>query len=409
MERKLSDYEQVANAGSIAELNRLAEGLQGMSLVHVNATLVGGGVAEMLHSLVPLFNDLGIETQWQVIKGTPLFFKTTKNIHKALQGNHVEIAEEMFDRYREINKRNGETLDLSGDVVVIHDPQPLPLIERRPSGCNRWIWRCHIDLSGPNKNVWALLYDYIKRYDVVVLSMPEFAQYLPIPQDIIPPSIDPLSEKNKDLPQERIDEVYEKYGITRDKPVVLQVSRFDPFKDPIGVIEACALVRREIECSLVFAGGIASDDPESSEVLRRLEERANSEPDIYIVAPRAEPIPAQEVNALQRGADIIVQKSLREGFALTVTEAMWKAKPVVGADIGGIKLQVKDGITGFLVRSIEETAERITFLLRNPDLAKEMGEVGKEQVRKNFLITRHLRDYLRLLRIAAPSGPPSLC
>ena len=409
MERKLSDYEQIANAGSIEELNRLAEGLQGISLFHVSSTLVGGGVAEMLHSLVPLFNDLGIETRWQVIKGTPLFFKTTKSIHNALQGNHIEIADEMLDRYKEINKRNGEILDLSGDVVVIHDPQPLPLIERRPSGSNRWIWRCHIDLSSPNKNVWTFLYDYIERYDVVVVSMPEFAQYLPIPQDIIPPSIDPLSDKNMDLPEARVSEVYEKYGIPRDKPVILQVSRFDPFKDPIGIIEACELVRRDTECSLVFAGGIASDDPESSEVLARLEERANNDPDTYIIAPRTEPIPAAEVNALQRGADIIVQKSLREGFALTVTEAMWKAKPVVGADVGGIKLQVKDGITGFLVRSIDETAERIAFLLRNPDLAREMGEVGKEQVRKNFLITRHLRDYLRLLRIAAPSGPPTVC
>jgi len=409
MERKLSDYEQIANAGSIAELTRLAEGLQGMSLLHVNSTLVGGGVAEMLHSLVPLFNDLGIDTRWEVIKGTPLFFKTTKNMHNALQGNHVEIVEEMLERYREIGRRNGETMDLASDVVVIHDPQPLPLIDHRLSGCNRWIWRCHIDLSSPSKNIWAFLYDYIKRYDVVVLSMPEFAQYLPIPQDIIPPSIDPLSDKNKDLPEDRVTEVYEKHGIPQDKPIILQVSRFDPFKDPIGIIEACQLVRRDIECSLVFAGGIASDDPESCEVLARVEERANNDPDIYIVAPQAEPIPAEEVNALQRGADIIVQKSLREGFALTVTEAMWKAKPVVGANVGGIKLQVKDGITGFLVRSIEETAERITFLLRNPDLAKEMGEVGKEQVRKNFLITRHLRDYLRLLRITAPSGPPSLC
>lgn len=408
MTRTLSDYEKIVGKEAIVELERLAEGLQGMSLLHVNSTLVGGGVAEMLHSLIPLFNGLGIKARWEVIKGTPLFFKTTKNIHSALQGNHIEIVDEMLDRYREINRRNGEMLNLGSDVVVIHDPQPLPLIEYRPSGCNRWIWRCHIDLTHPNKQIWSFLYNYIKRYDVVVLSMPEFAQYLPIPQDIIPPSIDPLSDKNKDLSQERVDEVYNNYGIPKDKPVLLQVSRFDSFKDPIGVIQAWELVRRDIACSLVFAGGIASDDPESVEVLARVEERANNDSDIYIIASRAEPLPAEEINALQRGADIIVQKSLREGFALTVTEAMWKGKPVVGAAVGGIKLQVKDGITGFLVRSIEETAERIVFLLRNPDLGKEMGELGKEQVRKNFLITRHLRDYLRLLRLAAPTSLPSL-
>lgn len=409
MVRTLADYEEIVGAEPIEELKKLSEGLQDITLTHVNSTMVGGGVAEMLHSLVPLFNDFGIETRWEVIKGSPLFFKTTKNFHNALQGNHIEIADEMLERYLEINRRNASVLNLDADVIVVHDPQPLSLIEHRPDGCNRWIWRCHVDVTHRDQRVWAFLRNYVVRYDVVVLSMPEFAQYLPIPQDIIPPSIDPLSDKNKELSERRIDQVYEKYGIPRDEPIILQVSRFDPFKDPIGVIEACTLVRREVPCRLVFAGGVASDDPESYEVLSRVRERAEDDPDIYIIAPQAEPIPAEEINALQRGANVIVQKSLREGFALTVTEAMWKGKPVVGAAVGGIKLQVKDGITGFLVRSIEETAERVTFLLHNPDLAGEMGEVGKEQVRKNFLITRHLRDYLRLLRIAAPGGPPCRC
>lgn len=237
---------------------------------------------------------------------------------------------------------------------------------------------------------------------MVVLSMPEFTKYLPIPQDIIPPAIDPLSDKNRELPKKKIEEVYNKYDISLDKPVLLQVSRFDPFKDPIGVIEAYELVKQETDCSLVFAGGIASDDPESSEMVARTRERAEGDPDIHIIAPQSEPIPDIEVNALQRGADVVIQKSLREGFALTVTEAMWKEKPVVGSDVGGIPLQVKDGITGFLVRSIEETAERITFLLHNPELAAEMGEMGREQVRKNFLVTRQLKDYLRLISIIAP-------
>jgi trehalose synthase len=408
MGRKLADYAKIVGNETISDLKRLSEGLQQISLTHVNSTLVGGGVAEMLHSLIPLFNDLGIETRWDVIKGSPLFFKTTKDLHKALQGNNIEIADEMLDRYQEINRRNGTSMDLEGDIVIIHDPQPIPLIKHRPCGNNRWIWRCHIDLTHPNKRVWRFLNTYLEHYDLIILSLPEFAQYLPIPQDIIPPSIDPLSDKNKELPEKKIKEAYDKYEIAQDKPVILQVGRFDPFKDPIGVIEACELVRRKTDCSLVFAGGIASDDPESHEILAQVRERANGDPDIHIIAPELEPIPAEDVNALQRGADVIVQKSLREGFALTVTEAMWKGKPVVGAAIGGIKLQVKDGITGFLVRSIEETAERIMFLLHNTDVANEMGEMGVQQVRKNFLITRHLHDYLRLLRIAAPCGLPPL-
>jgi len=402
MKRKVSDYEKIVGPETVEEIKELARGLKGLSVLHINSTLVGGGVAEMLHSLTPLFNDLGIEARWEVIKGTPLFFKTTKDFHKALQGNHVEIADEMLERYFEINRRNAKALDLNADIVVIHDPQPLPLITSRPPGRNRWIWRCHIDLSAPGKEVWKILCRYIEKYDMVVLSMPEFTKYLPIPQDIIPPAIDPLSDKNRELPKKKIEEVYNKYDISLDKPVLLQVSRFDPFKDPIGVIEAYELVKQETDCSLVFAGGIASDDPESSEMVARTRERAKGDPDIHIIAPQSEPIPDIEVNALQRGADVVIQKSLREGFALTVTEAMWKEKPVVGSDVGGIPLQVKDGITGFLVRSIEETAERITFLLHNPELAAEMGEMGREQVRKNFLVTRQLKDYLRLISIIAP-------
>lgn len=402
MKRKVSDYEKIVGPEAVEEIKEFAQGLKGLSVLHVNSTLVGGGVAEMLHSLIPLFNDLGVKTRWEVIKGTPLFFKITKDFHKALQGNNVEIADEMLERYFEINRRNAKMLDLNADIVVIHDPQPLPLITSRPPGRNRWIWRCHIDLSSPSKEVWKILCRYIEKYDMVVLSMPEFTKYLPIPQDIIPPSIDPISDKNKELPKKKVEEVYNKYDISLDKPVLLQVSRFDPFKDPIGVIEAYELVKQETDCSLVFAGGIASDDPEGFEMVARTREMAKGDPDIHVIAPQTEPIPDIEVNALQRGADIIIQKSLREGFALTVTEAMWKEKPVVGSDVGGIPLQVKDGITGFLVRSIEETAERITFLLHNPELAAEMGEMGRAQVRKNFLVTRQLKDYLRLISIIAP-------
>jgi len=400
MTLKILDYEEVVGPKIIGELKSLAEKIEGISLLHVNSTLVGGGVAEMLHSLVPLFNDLGIETRWEVIKGTPLFFRITKSFHNALQSDIVEINEEMLERYKQINERNAKTLDLTSDIVVIHDPQPLALINHRPSGKNRWIWRCHIDISQPDMDVWKFLLQYMDKYDVVILSAPEFAKYLPVPQDIIPPSIDPLSDKNKELPEGMVDKVYEDYGIPRDKPVLLQVSRFDRFKDPIGVIEAYKLVKKDIDCSLVIAGGPASDDPEDSEVLARVKERASDDPDIQVLAlgPQENVV----INALQRGADIIVQKSLREGFALVVAEAMWKCKPVVGSAVGGIKLQIADGITGFLTHSIEEVAERVKYLLRNPDLAKEMGECGHEYVRKNFLITRHLRDYLRLISLITP-------
>lgn len=400
MAPKISDYEKIVGLEKIEELQRLAEQVQGCSLLHVNSTLTGGGVAEMLHSLVPLFNDLGLKTRWEVIKGTPMFFRTTKCFHQALQGDEVELAEEMLERYEQINQRNAESLDLTSDIVVIHDAQPLALIKHHPPGKSRWIWRCHVDLSHPNRDIWKFLYDYVKEYDVVISSMPEFAKYLPIPQDIIPPSIDPLSDKNKELPKKNIDQVYEKCEIPRDKPVLLQVSRFDGFKDPIGVIKAHEFVKKNVDCRLVLAGGTASDDPTGEEILARVREAAEGNPDIHILD-----LPPQsniEINALQRGADVIIQKSLREGFALVVTEALWKSKPVVGSAVGGIKLQIKDGVTGMLARSIEETADRVIYLLHNPELAQEMGEIGKEHVRKNFLITRHLRDYLRLFSIIAP-------
>ncbi|MGQ9734982.1 MAG: glycosyltransferase, partial [Candidatus Bipolaricaulia bacterium] len=263
---------------------------------------------------------------------------------------------------------------------MVHDPQPAALIEHRDKG--RWIWRCHIDLSRPDRGTWALLAQYLKRYDAAVFSMEEFIQALPIPQFIVPPSIDPLSDKNRELPPARIDEVYEKYGINRDKPIILQVSRFDRFKDPLGVIEVYRLVRKEIPCRLVLAGGAASDDPEGAEVYQEVRRAAAREPEVHVLdlPPRSD----IEINALQRGADVIIQKSLREGFGLTVTEALWKGKPVVATAVGGIRLQVIDGRTGLLVNSIPEAADRVKHLLRRPELARELGEAGREHVRKEF-------------------------
>ncbi|MGQ9602205.1 MAG: glycosyltransferase [Candidatus Bipolaricaulia bacterium] len=389
---KIADYEGIIGAEELAKLKRLAEGLCGLSLLHINSAKDGGGVAEMLHSLVPLFNELGLKTRWEAITGTPLFFHTTKSFHNALQGAKVEITPEMLEEYKRVNRQNAERLDLHADLVMVHDPQPAALIEHRDKG--RWIWRCHIDLSRPDRGTWALLAQYLKRYDAAVFSMEEFIQALPIPQFIVPPSIDPLSDKNRELPPARIDEVYEKYGINRDKPIILQVSRFDRFKDPLGVIEVYRLVRKEIPCRLVLAGGAASDDPEGAEVYQEVRRAAAREPEVHVLdlPPRSD----IEINALQRGADVIIQKSLREGFGLTVTEALWKGKPVVATAVGGIRLQVIDGRTGLLVNSIPEAADRVKHLLRRPELARELGEAGREHVRKNFLITRHLRDYLRI-------------
>jgi trehalose synthase len=402
---KLSDYEEIVGTEMIEELKRLAEGLQGLSLIHVNSTREGGGVAEMLHRLVPLFNELGIGTRWEVIEGTPLFFRTTKSIHNALQGGEVELTEEMEEEYRRVNRENAEKLNLNADIVVIHDPQPAALIEHRPPGGSRWVWRCHIDPSRPDEGVWRFLESFIEGYDVAVFSTPEFiiGKHLPLLLAIIPPSIDPLSDKNRELSQEEVEQVYERYGVPRDKPILLQVSRFDKFKDPIGVIRAYRLVKREIDCRLVLAGGMASDDPEGSLVMAQVREEAAGDPDIHLLPPPPQvKLSDLEINALQQGADVIIQKSLKEGFALVVAEALWKGKPVVATAVGGIKLQVIDGETGFLVNSIEETAARVKYLLDNPEVARRLGKMGREHVRQHFLITRHLRDYLKLFSIIAP-------
>jgi len=402
---KLSDYERIVGTEMIGELERLAGGLQGLSLLHVNSTREGGGVAEMLHRLVPLFNELGIATRWEVIDGTPLFFRTTKSIHNGLQGGEVELTEEMEEEYRRINRENAGKLDLNADIVVIHDPQPAALIEHRPQGENRWLWRCHIDPSHPNESVWQFIEGFVKGYDVAIFSTSEFiiGKHLPLLLALIPPSIDPLSDKNRELSPEEVEQVYERYGIPRDKPVLLQVSRFDKFKDPVGVIRVYRLVKQKHDCRLVLAGGRASDDPEGSLVQAQVQEEAADDPDIHLLPPLPqEKLSDKEINALQRGADVIIQKSLKEGFALVIAEALWKSKPVVATAVGGIKLQVIDGKTGFLAGSIEETAARVKHLLDNPEIAKGLGERGKEWVRQNFLITRHLRDYLRLFSIIAP-------
>jgi len=388
----LNDYQNIVGSAIIEDIKLLAERLKGKRILMINSTAVGGGVAEILNRMLPLLKELEIDIRWEVIKGGEQFFDITKKIHNALHGKDVEIGSQELEVYLETNKANIQDIDFSADVVFIHDPQPAALIEAR-GDVQRWIWRCHIDLSQPQKDVWNFLKKFILKYDATVFSAPSFSQKLPLRQFLIPPSIDPLSEKNKPLPQEVIDKVLEKYQIPDDKPIITQISRFDRLKDPVGVIQAYKMVKRYNDCRLVLAGGTASDDPEGQIVYEEVKAAADSDPDIHIILM---PHNDLEVNALQRASAIIVQKSIREGFGLTVTEALWKAKPVVACAVGGIPLQIKHKYSGLLCHSIEGAAFAIKQLLNNPEYAQTLGRNGREHVKNNFLLTRHLRDYLLL-------------
>jgi trehalose synthase len=388
----IEQYSGIAPKGDLLLLGRLSERLQKKSFLHINSTRAGGGVAEILQRMIPILEELGISARWEVIGGDDKFFDITKRIHNALQGNPQKITEEMWEYHYEVNRRNAEKLDLDADAVLIHDPQPVPLIEFKNTG--KWIWRCHIDVSGPVRDVCEHIEKYSRKYDASVFSVAKFARAMDIDEFIIPPSIDPLSDKNRDLNEEEIRDVMEKFQIPADRPMVLQVSRFDRFKDPLGVIEAYRMVKKYNDCILVLAGSPATDDPEGEAVLQEVRSYASDDPDIYILL-----LPAfsdKEINGLQRAATVILQKSVREGFGLTVSEAMWKGKPVIGGAVGGIPLQIVHGITGFLVHSVEGAAFRIRQFLNNPDMAGRMGEKAKEYVRKNFLITRQTRDYLSI-------------
>ncbi len=388
----LEDYRNIAEPGELRLVEAMARRLEGRKFIHVNSTSTGGGVAELLQRMVPLFNSMGIETEWKVMKGTKPFFEVTKRIHNSLQGQGLMMTRRMWETYEAVNERNAQKMDLSADCVFIHDPQPAMLIDRKKEGL--WIWRCHIDISAPDKATWYILKKHVENYDAAIFSAAKFAQSLNIPQFMITPSIDPLSEKNRDLTEEEVAEVYERFNIPVDKPVILQVSRFDPFKDPLGVIDAFLLVRKYHDCRLVLAGGTATDDPEGERVLAQVREKAEGCPDIHILL--LPPFSDKEINALQRGATIVLQKSTKEGFGLVVAEALWKERPVIAGDVGGIPLQVIDGVTGYLVHSIEGTAFRIRQLLQNPALAEQMGRAGKEHIRRNFLITGHIKHYLSL-------------
>ncbi len=341
----LHDYEAIAGKEVVSQLERLAERLLPRTLVHVNSTRKGGGVAELLTSVMPLWNQLGFDASWEVIEGDQEFFEVTKSMHNALQGFKVSLSPAMLEHYREVNRANARRCRWEADFVVINDPQPAFLIEDIRQRGKYWIWRCHIDVSRPDRQVWSFLREAVRRYNASIFSMANFSQNLPHPQFLIFPSIDPLSPKNRDLSPEEIEAVLECLGVERDRPIILQVSRFDSFKDPLGVIEAFRLVRRHTACKLVLAGGEATDDPEGARIFAEVQEAAWGEPDIQLLL--LPPDSHHEINALQRAADIIVQKSIREGFGLTVTEAMWKGKAVIGGAVGGIVMQLQNYNTGF--------------------------------------------------------------
>ncbi len=389
---KLRDYEPIIGISAIEELKILADKLSGKKVQNINSTYIGGGVAEILARMVPFLNELGVDTKWSVIKGDNEFFNITKKFHNALHGKKEEFTESEFEYFLEVNRRNSEELYFSGDVIFVHDPQPIALIQKRNEVGEKWIWRCHIDVSNPDEKVWNFIKDYVEKYDAAVFSAPNFAKMLKIGMFLIYPSIDPLSNKNKQLSEEQINAVLDKYGIDKKKPIILQVSRFDYLKDPVGVIKAFEMVRKTMPCQLILAGGTATDDPESDKVLTEVKEVAGKNPDIHILL--LPPDRDIEINALQRAATVIVQKSIKEGFGLTVTEALWKGKPIVASAVGGILLQVKHKITGMLCHSIEGAAYAIRTLLTNPEHAQWLGKNGYDHVKQNFLITRHLKDYL---------------
>ncbi|MCL4500454.1 MAG: glycosyltransferase [Deltaproteobacteria bacterium] len=398
----LNEYEPIAGTEVVSQLYRLAERLAPRRLLHINSTRTGGGVAELLQSAVPIWNQLGIGTEWEVIQGDQAFFEVTKAMHNALQGLKARLSPAMLQHYREINRENARRFDWETDFVVVHDPQPAFLIEDLHPRAKHWIWRCHIDASRPDRQVWRFLREAVSQYDASIFSMANFSQNLPHPQYLISPSIDPLAEKNRDLCPAEISEVLERLEVETDKPIILQVSRFDSFKDPLGVIEAFRLVRRQTPCKLVLAGGEATDDPEGSRIFAEVQEAAQGEPDIQLLL--LPPDSHHDINALQRAADIIVQKSVREGFGLTVTEAMWKGKPVIGGAVGGIVMQIQDYNTGFLVHSPEGCAFRIRYLLHRPEIARHLGQKAREFVRQHFLITRDIRDYLNLMILCENPG-----
>ncbi len=395
----LDSYREILGDVEIDEIRRLARPLRGASVQHVNSTAVGGGVAEILARLVPLMREVGLSAMWDVLVGNPRFFAVTKALHNALHGAPADITPGMAAAFDETTTQNLGRVR-GADFTIIHDPQPVGLVRARTGG--HWLWRCHIDLSDADPRAWALLRGHVEKYDAAVFHLPDYAQVLSIPQLLIMPAIDPFSAKNEELPEEEIRKTYEKFGIDLARPVILQVSRFDRLKDPLGVVRAFQLARAWHDCQLVLARGGADADPAGERVLAEVREAAGLNPDIHILS--LPPDAHRDINALQRGATVIVQKSLREGFGLVVTEAMWKGKPVIGGAVGGIRRQIVQNVTGFLVHSVEGTAFRIRQLLTNPGLAHRLGTAAKQVVRENFLMPTYLKQWLLALLATRHGG-----
>jgi trehalose synthase len=412
LEKQLADYIPVAGSDTVARIQALADSLRGARVLHINATAYGGGVAELLATHVPLLRSAGLEAEWQVMHGSDEFFAITKQVHNALQGADIEWTPHMQRAYLERVLDNALALEDGWDFVVVHDPQPaalLSFLRDSPLGHSgtRWIWRCHIDLTVANPVVWEFFRPFIEQYDASVWTMPEF-----VPASLkmgrvvhAPPCIDPLSVKNLDLAMPFCTEIIKQYGIDPRRPVVCQISRFDPWKDPLGVIEAFQVVREQVtDAQLVLAGSMATDDPESFRVWEQIEEARAGDRDIHLLS-NLHQVGNVQINAFQRLADVMVQKSIREGFGLTVSEALWKARPVVGGRAGGIKLQIRDGFDGYLVDSVDECAQRVFDLIADPVGADAMGSQGQEYVRDNFLSTRELEDWLVLFSELAGDDP----
>ncbi len=396
--RNLEDYRKIVGEEVISSIYRKARTLYDLKVININSTYYGGGVAEILNTLVPLMNDAGVYADWRILRGTPDFFDITKKFHNALQGGSVNLTQIKRDLYIGASQTFASYCHLEDDCVIIHDPQPLPLIKffrkRQP-----WVWRCHIDLSDPDRKLWEYLKSFILRYDMVIISNTTYRREdLPVFQRVIYPAIDPLSSKNMDVNGKVVDKYLEKFGVPRDKPVICQVSRFDIWKDPLGVVEIYDKVRRKVDCRLVLCGSMAADDPEGRMIYDQVVERARDlidAGDVILITSENNIL----VNVLQRSSAVVIQKSTKEGFGLTVSEALWKQKPVVASSVGGISTQIRDGETGFLLdpQDIDGFADRTVEILQNPTLGEEVGKRAKEAVRERFLITRLLSDYISLL------------
>lgn len=418
LERNLDAYRDIVGDEAIERIRALAEPLQGARVLHLNATAYGGGVAELLATLVPLMRSVGLKADWQVISGSDEFFAVTKAVHNGLQGMDVPWTSEMQATYLDRVQINAAALEGEWDFVVMHDPQLAAMLSFLEDGApgegsaargssKHWIWRCHIDLTDANQKVWEFYRPFVERHDASIWTMPEFVPAsLHMPRVVtFPPCIDPLSTKNLDLALPFVDELCRQYNINTAAPIICQVSRFDPWKDPVGVIEAFRIVRKEVpDAQLVLAGSMATDDPEGFHMWELTEDARDGDPDIHLLS-NIQQVGSVQINAFQRAADVVLQKSLREGFGLTVSEALWKGRPVIGGNVGGITLQIRDGEDGYLVDSIEACAARTIELLRNPTLADSMGITGREHVRRNFLSTRNLEDYLQLFNDLANSSP----